>query len=222
MTTSTLSRIGIPTGTWKVDTAHTRVGFAVKSLGIATVRGEFREFDGALEIGEDLADSRAYGRVDAASVDTNLARRDKHLRSTDFLSAESHPELTFRSKAIEPVDDDTFRVIGDLSINGVTNEVELIAEPGGIETGRGRGAALPCVDRPGLSHGVRDEVPRRARKRDSRRQGEARHRRRGRQGGLVPMFHPQTEPPRAPAPPRWDDLETFDWRGDDLLRGRTP
>jgi polyisoprenoid-binding protein YceI len=135
MTTSTLSRIGIPTGTWKVDKAHTRVGFAVKSLGITTVRGEFREFDGALEIGEDLADTRGYGRVDAASVDTNLARRDKHLRSTDFLSAESHPELTFRSKAIEPVDDDTFRVSGDLSINGVTNEVELTAELGGIETG---------------------------------------------------------------------------------------
>jgi polyisoprenoid-binding protein YceI len=135
MTTSTLSRIGIPTGTWKVDKAHTRVGFAVKSLGIATVRGEFRRFDGALEIGEDLADARAYGRVDAASVDTNLARRDRHLRSTDFLSAESHPELTFRSKAIETIDDDTFHVIGDLSINGVTNDVELTAELGGIETG---------------------------------------------------------------------------------------
>jgi polyisoprenoid-binding protein YceI len=131
MTTSTLSRIGIPTGTWKVDKARTRVGFAVKSLGISTVRGEFREFDGALEIGEDLADGRAYGRVAAASVDT---RRDAHLRSTDFLSAESHPELTFRSKAIEPVDDDTLRVIGYLSINGVTNEVELTAELGGIET----------------------------------------------------------------------------------------
>jgi polyisoprenoid-binding protein YceI len=135
MTTSTLSRIGIPSGTWKVDKAHSRIGFAVKSLGISTVRGEFRVFDGALEIGEDLADARAYGRVDAASVDTSLARRDKHLRSTDFLSAESHPELTFRSKAIEPVDDDTFRVIGDLSINGVTNEVELTAELGGIEIG---------------------------------------------------------------------------------------
>jgi polyisoprenoid-binding protein YceI len=135
VTTSTLSRIGIPTGTWKVDKAHTRVGFAVKSLGLATVRGEFREFDGALEIGEDLADSRAYGRVDAASIDTNLTRRDKHLRSTDFLSVESHPELIFRSKAIEPVDEDTFRVIGDLSINGVTNDVELTAEPAGIETG---------------------------------------------------------------------------------------
>ena len=134
MTTSTLSRIGIPTGTWKVDKAHTRVGFAVKSLGIITVRGEFREFDGALEIGEDPADTRAYGRVDAASVDTNLARRDQHLRSTDFLSAEGHPELTFRSQAIEPIDEDTFRVIGDLSINGVTNEVVLTAELGGIKT----------------------------------------------------------------------------------------
>jgi polyisoprenoid-binding protein YceI len=135
MTTGTRSRIGIPTGTWNVDTAHTRVGFAVKSLGISTVRGEFREFDGALEIGEDLADSRVYGRVNATSVDTSLARRDAHLRSTDFLSAERHPELTFRSRAIAPVDQDTFRVIGDLSINGVTNEVELIAELGGIETG---------------------------------------------------------------------------------------
>jgi polyisoprenoid-binding protein YceI len=134
MTTSTLSRIGIPTGTWKVDKPHTRVGFAVKHLGVATVRGEFRGFDGALEIGEDLAGSRAYGRVDAASVDTGLAPRDEHLRSTDFFSAESHPELTFQSKAIEAVDEDTFRVIGDLSINGVTNEVELTAELGGVET----------------------------------------------------------------------------------------
>lgn len=135
MTTGTLTRTGIPTGTWKVDKAHTRVGFAVRSLGISTVRGEFSEFDGALEIGQDLADSRAYGRVAAASVETHQTRRDEHLRSTDFLSTESHPELTFRSKAIERVEDDTFRVIGDLSINGVTNEVELTAELGGIETG---------------------------------------------------------------------------------------
>jgi polyisoprenoid-binding protein YceI len=135
MTTSTLSRIGIPTGTWKVDKAHTRVGFAVKQMGVVTVRGEFREFDGALEIGEDLADICAYGWVDAAAVDTIQAQRDEHLRSTDFLSAQSHPELTFLSKAIEPVDEDTFRVIGDLSINGVTNEVALTAELGGTETG---------------------------------------------------------------------------------------
>ena len=134
-TTTTLSRIGIPTGTWRVDKAHTRVGFAVKSLWISTVRGEFREFDGGLEIREDLADARAYGRVEATSIDTSLPRRDEHLRSKDFLTTESHPELTFRSKAIEPVDDDTFRVTGALAINGVTNEVALSAELGGIETG---------------------------------------------------------------------------------------
>jgi polyisoprenoid-binding protein YceI len=133
--TGTLSRIGIPAGTWRVDKARTRVRFAIKQLGIDTVRGEFHAFDGALELGEDPADSRAYGRVGAASIDTNTARRDAHLRSKDFLNAELHPELIFRSKAIDPVDADTFRVIGDLSINGVTNEVELTAALGGIETG---------------------------------------------------------------------------------------
>jgi polyisoprenoid-binding protein YceI len=107
MTTSTPSRVGIPTGTWKVDKAHTHVGFAVNYMGIATVRGEFREFDGALEIGDDLTDARAYGRVDVASVDTNQAQRVEHLRSTDFFSAESHPELIFQSHAIEPVDNNT-------------------------------------------------------------------------------------------------------------------
>jgi polyisoprenoid-binding protein YceI len=133
--TSTLSPIGIPAGTWRVDKARTRVGFATKQLGIDTVRGEFHQFDGALEIGEDPADSRAYGRVDAASIDTNTARRDAHLRSKDFLNVELHPELIFRSKAIDPVDGNTLRIIGDLSINGVTNEVELTAWVGRIETG---------------------------------------------------------------------------------------
>jgi polyisoprenoid-binding protein YceI len=135
VTTGTLSRTDILSGTWKVDKARSRVGFAVKTLGFSTVRGEFHEFDGALEVGEDLGDARAYGRVGATSIDTSLARRDEHLRSKDFLSAESHPELTFRSKAFEAVDDDTFRTVGDLSINGVTNEVELIAGLGEIETG---------------------------------------------------------------------------------------
>jgi polyisoprenoid-binding protein YceI len=133
MSTTTLSRIGIPAGIWKVDKASTRIGFAVKSLVFTTVRGEFREFDGAFEIGEDLADSRAYGRIKAASIDTNLARRDSHLRSTDFLSVDEYPELIFRSKAIAAADDDAFRVVGDLSINGVTNEVELSLELGGSE-----------------------------------------------------------------------------------------
>lgn len=135
MTTATQEQTLIPTGTWDVDSAHSRVGFAVKHMGVATVRGEFREFEGTLEIGESLEDARAYGSVQAASVDTNQPQRDEHVRSEDFFGAEANPELRFESKRIEPLDEDTFKVVGDLSMNGVTNEVELTAEVGGTEVG---------------------------------------------------------------------------------------
>jgi polyisoprenoid-binding protein YceI len=134
LTESTLSTI-VPTGTWVVDQAHTRIGFAVKHMGVTTVRGEFRDFDGALEVGEDLASTRAYGVVEAASVDTNQPQRDEHLRSADFFDVDGNPALRFESKRIEPVHEDTFRIVGDLTINGVTNEIELTAELGGTEIG---------------------------------------------------------------------------------------
>jgi YceI-like domain len=134
MTTSTLSRTCIPTGTWRL-TRPSGVSGSRSSRWASLPCAARSASSTALEIGEDLADSRIHGRVDAASVDTNQSRRDEHLRSPDFPSAESHPELSFRSKGTEPVDEDSFRVIGDLSINGVTNEVELTAELGGIETG---------------------------------------------------------------------------------------
>ena len=79
-TTATIA----PTGTWTADAKHSKVGFAVKHLGIATVRGEFKAFEGTFEIGEDLSTSRAYGKVNAASIDTNEPGRDEHLRSADF------------------------------------------------------------------------------------------------------------------------------------------
>src|SRR5437764_888580 len=100
-TTTSLSTV-IPAGTWAVDPAHSKVGFAVKHMGIATVRGEFTDFEGTLEIGEDLSTARAYGKVKAASVDTNEPQRDEHLRSGDFFDAANYPELTFESKG-EPL-----------------------------------------------------------------------------------------------------------------------
>ena len=133
--TLTPTAIEIPTGTWKTDPAHTRIGFAVKHMGVSTVRGEFREFDGTFEVGEDLSSSRAYGTVQAASVDTNQPQRDEHLRSADFFGAEENPELWFESTSLEAIGEDTFRVVGDLSMNGVTNEVELIAEVTGTDIG---------------------------------------------------------------------------------------
>ncbi len=109
MSTTTEGHIQIPTGTWELDPAHTRMGFAVKHMGVSTVRGEFREFEGTVEIGEDSSSSRAYGTVQAASVTTNQAQRDEHLRSEDFFGAEANPELRFESKRIERVDEDSFR-----------------------------------------------------------------------------------------------------------------
>jgi len=124
----------IPTGTWTVDPAHSTVGFSVKHLGIATVRGHFEEFDGTLEIGEGLSSARAFGTVQGASINTNDAGRDEHLRSADFFGVEANPELRFESTEIRPLDDDTFEVEGNLSMNGVTNPVTLTAVVQGTET----------------------------------------------------------------------------------------
>lgn len=123
----------IPTGTWVVDPAHSRVGFAVKHLGISTVRGEFKDFEGTLEIGEDVSAWRTYGTVKVASIDTAETDRDRHLRSPDFFDAAQFPEIAFESTKIEALDDDEFRVTGRLTIHGVTNEIVLHAEVGGTE-----------------------------------------------------------------------------------------
>jgi polyisoprenoid-binding protein YceI len=123
----------IPTGTWSVDPAHSKVGFAVKHMGIATVRGEFTDFAGKLELSDDLSSAKAYGRVEVGSVDTNEPQRDEHLRSPDFFDAAQYPELTFASTAIEQLDEETFRITGDLTIHGVTNEIVLHAEVEGTD-----------------------------------------------------------------------------------------
>jgi polyisoprenoid-binding protein YceI len=123
----------IPTGTWTVDPAHSKVGFGVKHMGIATVRGEFTDFEGSLEIGEDLSSAKVYGTVKAQSVDTNEPQRDDHLRSPDFFDAAQFPQIRFESTSIEALDDEEFRITGQLTIHGVTNEVVLHAEVQGTD-----------------------------------------------------------------------------------------
>ncbi len=123
----------IPTGTWTVDPAHSKVAFGVKHMGIATVRGEFTEFEGTLEIGDDLSSAKVYGTVKAQSVDTNEPQRDDHLRSPDFFDTAQFPELRFESTSIEALDDEEFRIAGQLTIHGVTNEIVLHAEAQGTD-----------------------------------------------------------------------------------------
>jgi polyisoprenoid-binding protein YceI len=131
---STTKSTLVPTGTWTVDPAHSSVGFSVKHLGIATVRGKFEEFDGTLVIGEGDESARAYGAVKAVSINTGDAGRDEHLRSADFFGVEANPELGFESTEIRPIDEDSFEIHGNLTMNGVTNPVKLIAEVQGTET----------------------------------------------------------------------------------------
>ena len=133
MSTTISPTIAIPTGTWSVDPAHSKVGFAVKHMGIATVRGEFKEFAGTLEIGNEISSAKAYGTVTVQSVDTNEPQRDEHLRSPDFFDVAQYPELSFESTAIEQLDDEEFRITGNLTLHGVTAEVVLHAELQGTD-----------------------------------------------------------------------------------------
>ena len=122
----------LPTGTWTVDPVHSSVEFQVKHLGIATVKGQFTEFQGTLESGPDGA--KAYGTVKVASVDTREPQRDEHLRSADFFEVERFPRIAFQSTAIRPLDDDEFEIDADLTIHGVTRPVTLKAVFEGAET----------------------------------------------------------------------------------------
>jgi polyisoprenoid-binding protein YceI len=133
MTTATAIATTPLTGTWAVDPTHSSVEFSVKHLGIATVKGAFREFEGALVIGEGLASATATGTVKVASVDTNEPQRDEHLRSADFFDAATYPELTFASTAIRPVDDDVFEIDAGMTMHGVTKPITLTAEVQGFE-----------------------------------------------------------------------------------------
>jgi polyisoprenoid-binding protein YceI len=133
MSTMTITSTALPTGTWNVDPSHSKVGFAVKHMGIATVRGEFKEFQGALEIDEELSTARAYGTVKVQSVDTNEPQRDDHLRSPDFFDGEQYPELRFESTGIEALDEEEYRITGNLTLHGVTNEVVLHADLQGTD-----------------------------------------------------------------------------------------
>jgi polyisoprenoid-binding protein YceI len=120
------------TNTWDIDTSHSAIHFWVRHLVISKVHGRFAKWSGAVQLDEqDLASSRVEVKIDAASIDTQVADRDAHLRSADFLDAANHPELTFASKRIEK-QGDGYRVVGDLTIRGVTREVALDAEFAGL------------------------------------------------------------------------------------------
>jgi polyisoprenoid-binding protein YceI len=114
---------------WKLDPAHTNIAFSAKHMMVSTVRGRFQQVTGTLHYDEtNPLNSWVEVEIDAESLITAQDQRDAHLRSADFLNAEEHPKLHFKSTKIEPKGDNEFRVTGDLTIRGVTHPVTLEAE----------------------------------------------------------------------------------------------
>jgi polyisoprenoid-binding protein YceI len=114
---------------WEFDPDHTGVHFKVRHLMISSVRGEFEKVSGRIVYDEaDITKSAADITIDASSVNTRSAERDKDLRSPNFLDVAKHPMITFKSKRVEKAGDGTLKMTGDLTIRGVTKEVVLTVD----------------------------------------------------------------------------------------------
>ena len=112
--------------TWKSDSAHASVQFAVRHLMVATVRGTFDKFDVTAVIDEDdISRSSVEATIEVASINTRNQKRDDHLRGPDFFDAAQHPTITFKSKVVEKIQDYSYKVTGELTLMGVTREVVL-------------------------------------------------------------------------------------------------
>ena len=114
---------------WEFDPDHTGVHFKVRHLVISSVRGEFEKVSGKIVYDEaDITKSAADITIDAASVNTRVAKRDDDLRSPNFLDVAKYPKITFKSKRVEKAADGTLKMTGDLTIRGVTKEVVLTVD----------------------------------------------------------------------------------------------
>lgn len=118
--------------TWKFDRAHSEIKFNVTHLVISEVSGNFRTFDGNIKTkGDDFSNASIEFTIETKSIDTDNEKRDNHLRSDDFFNAEQYPQIKFKSKSMQKIGDNKYKLIGDLTIRDVTKEVELNVVHGG-------------------------------------------------------------------------------------------
>src|SRR6202042_1137019 len=112
-------------GPYDIHVSHAQLGFAVRHMAVSKVRGRFGKFEGTIEIADDPTDSKLSLSIDADSVDTRDENRDNHLRTNDFFDVPNHPTWTFVSTEIKPEGPTEWKVVGDLTIRGVTKPVTL-------------------------------------------------------------------------------------------------
>lgn len=116
--------------TFNLDPNHTSIEFSAKHLMVTTVRGRFTQFEGQVEVDDDLEPTTARGTVtiQTGSISTTSDQRDGHLRSPDFFDAANYPVMTFTATGVEHVGDFRYKVTGDLTIRDVTKPVTLDVE----------------------------------------------------------------------------------------------
>jgi polyisoprenoid-binding protein YceI len=115
-------------GTYVVDTAHAEIGFVARHLIGTKVRGRFTEFSGTFTVAENPEDSTLQAEAKAASIHTNQSMRDDHLRTNDFLDAETYPNLTLKSTGLKRISDSEWKLTVDLTIRDVTKSVDFDLE----------------------------------------------------------------------------------------------
>ena len=130
--TPTLTTPTLTTGTWNIDASHTTVGFVVRHLMIAKVRGSFTKVSGTVTVPEDPFGTVIDVTIDPTSISTADEARDGHLRGADFLDVEKYGQITFKSTKVT-ADGDGYQLIGELTIKGVTNAVTLEVDFDGIQ-----------------------------------------------------------------------------------------
>lgn len=114
---------------WQIDSKHSAAHFSVRHLLVSNVRGSFSNVSGTVVIDEkDITKSSVEATIDTTTINTREPDRDKHLKSADFLDVANHPTITFKSKKVEKAGKGRLRVIGDLTIRGVTRQVVLEVE----------------------------------------------------------------------------------------------
>jgi polyisoprenoid-binding protein YceI len=131
--TTAVSIPGYKAGAWTIDPTHSEVGFSIRHIMISKVKGSFEKFDATFVTGENPLDSSVTATARVASINTNQADRDGHLRTGDFFDAETYPTIDFVSTGVRQVKGD-FLVDGDLTIKGVTKPVTFDFEFGGFGT----------------------------------------------------------------------------------------
>lgn len=119
---------------WGIDPIHSEIAFKVRHLMITNVKGIFEEYDASIyTTGEDFMTAEIDFAMDPASVHTGDAKRDEHLRSADFFDVKNYKQITFTGNSYEAVDNDgSYELYGDLTIKGITKQVKLDVEFGGV------------------------------------------------------------------------------------------